>query len=272
MVQLQGKIGRHILPRQFPDFFVRVNYVELGRRGEILNACYGRTSYPSPAIQAPESLLYWQTSLLPNLVVLTRVLAVAQSMVGGQVPTCRTERSIPMQNLLERMIRAAKLEVALYEEVETDNQATGQAAGVVVLSSLAAGLGSLTSAGVAGIVFGTLMALIGWYIWAYMTYFIGTKFLPESQTHVTPGELLRTIGFASAPGLLRLVGIIPGLTGIVFVVASVWMLAAMIIAVRQALDYQSTLRAVGVCAIGWLVQMLVMALVFLLFGGASTAV
>jgi hypothetical protein len=116
------------------------------------------------------------------------------------------------------------------------------------------------------------MALLGWYIWAYMTYFIGTKFLAEPQTHVTPGELLRTIGFASSPGLLRLIGIIPGLTGIVFVAASIWMLTAMIVAVRQALDYQSTLRAVGVCVIGWLVQMLVMALVFLLFGSASTAV
>jgi hypothetical protein len=171
---------------------------------------------------------------------------------------------------MERMIRAAKLDIALYEEVEADTHATGQAALVVILSSLAAGIGSLVSAGVSGIVFGTLMALIGWYIWAYMTYFIGTKFLPAPQTHVTPGELLRTIGFASSPGLLRLVGIIPGLTGLVFVVTSLWMLAAMIVAVKQALDYQSILRAIGVCAIGWLVQMLVMMLVFLLFGSAST--
>jgi hypothetical protein len=175
-----------------------------------------------------------------------------------------------MQSFMERMIRAAKLDVALYEEVEADTPATGQAAGVVILSSIAAGIGGLTSAGVSGMVFGTVMALLGWYIWAYMTYFIGTKLLPEAQTHTTPGELLRTIGFASSPGLLRLVGIIPGLTGIVFVVASLWMLMAMIIAVRQALDYQGTLRAVGVCAIGWLVQMLVMALVFLLFGSSST--
>jgi hypothetical protein len=84
--------------------------------------------------------------------------------------------------------------------------------------------------------------------------------------------LLRTIGFASAPGILRLVGIIPGLTGLVFIIASVWMLVATLVAVRQALDYQSTLRAVGVCAIGWLVQMLIIALALLLFGGGSPAV
>jgi hypothetical protein len=163
------------------------------------------------------------------------------------------------------MLRAAKMDVALYEEVEADTQATGQAAGVVVLSSVAAGIGSITSEGGAGILIGTITALLGWYIWAYMTYFIGTKLLPESQTHATPSELLRTIGFASAPGMLRVMGIIPGLTGLVFVVTAVWMLAAMVIAVKQALDYQSTLRAVGVCTIGWFVQMLVMALVFLLF-------
>ena len=176
-----------------------------------------------------------------------------------------------MQNLVDRMLRAAKLDAALYEEVEADTQATRQAAGVVILSSVAAGIGSLTSEGGVGIIIGTLVALIGWYIWAYMTYFIGTKFLPEPQTHATPGELLRTIGFASTPGILRIVGIIPGLTGIVFVVTAIWMLAAMIIAVKQALDYQSTLRAVGVCVIGWLVQMLVLALFFLLFGHGSTA-
>lgn len=176
-----------------------------------------------------------------------------------------------MQNLIERMLRAAKLDVALYEEVEADTQATGQAAGVVVLSSIAAGIGSLTSQGGVGIVLGTIMALLGWYVWAYMTYYIGTKFLPEPQTQATPGELLRTVGFASAPGVLRVIGIIPGLTGIVFVVAALWMLAAMIIAVRQALDYRSTPRAVGVCAIGWIVQILITALVFLIFGSSSTA-
>jgi hypothetical protein len=176
-----------------------------------------------------------------------------------------------MQNLIDRMLRAAKMDAALYEEVEADTRATGQAAGVVILSSVAAGIGSLTSEGGVGIIMGTLTALIGWYIWAYMTYFIGTRFLPEPQTHATPGELLRTIGFASTPGIVRVVGIIPGLTGIAFVVAAVWMLAAMVIAVRQALDYQSTPRAVGVCAIGWLVQMLVIALFFLLFGNRSIA-
>ena len=160
----------------------------------------------------------------------------------------------------DRIIRAAKLDAQLYEEVEADTGAMRQAMGVVVLSSVAAGVGSVGIGGLGGILVGTIAALIGWYVWAYLTYFIGTKFLPEPQTEADLGELLRTIGFSSSPGLIRVFGIIPGLAGPLFLVASIWMLVAMVIAVRQALDYESTSRAVGVCVIGWIVQFLIFVL------------
>ncbi len=172
-----------------------------------------------------------------------------------------------MASFTNRIIRAAKLDVNVYEEVEADRGALGQAMGVVVLSSIAAGIGSFERAGVGGIITGTIAALIAWYVWAYITYFVGTRFLPERQTRADHGELLRTIGFSSSPGLIRVLGIIPGLAGVVFFVASVWMLIAMVIAVRQALDYQSTLRAVGVCVIGWVVQILILVLLFAILGG-----
>ena len=174
-----------------------------------------------------------------------------------------------MTNFWQRTIRAAKLDVALYEEVEADRGALPQSTAVVVISSLAAGLGSIKVAGLGGIVVGTASALLGWYIWAYLTYLIGSKVLPEPQTSATYGELLRTIGFSSSPGLIRILAIIPGLTSLVFMVASVWMLVAMIIAVRQALDYRSTWRAVGVCMIGWVIQALIIILLFSLFGPST---
>ena len=170
-----------------------------------------------------------------------------------------------MTTLGDRIIRAAKLDAQLYEEVEADTGAMGQAMGVVVLSSMAAGVGSVARGGLGGILVGTIAALIGWYVWAYLTYFIGTKFLPEPQTKADPGELLRTIGFSSSPGLIRVLGIIPGLAEPVFLVAGIWMLVAMVIAVRQALDYESTSRAVGVCAIGWIVQGLILVLLVSVF-------
>jgi hypothetical protein len=172
-----------------------------------------------------------------------------------------------MNTFVQRMIRAAKLEVDLFNEVEADKSSMGQAMGVVVLSSVAAGIGTATTQGFTGIILGTVFALIGWYVWAFLTYFIGTKLLPESRTKADHGELLRTIGFSSSPGLIRILGVIPFLRGIVFFIAGIWMLVAMVIAVRQALDYTSTLRAVGVCLIGWLIQMLLIALVVSLFGG-----
>jgi len=177
-----------------------------------------------------------------------------------------------MNRFQDRIFRAAKLDVNLYEEVEADKGAMGQAMAVVVLSSVAAGIGSIGTGGLGGILIGTVASLAGWYVWAYLTYFIGTKLLPEPQTQSDPGELLRTIGFASSPGLIRILGIIPGLGGVIMVVAALWMLAAMVIAVRQALDYQSTLRAVGVCVIGWAIQLLIIGLFFSIFGGGAQPV
>jgi hypothetical protein len=173
-----------------------------------------------------------------------------------------------MGGYVDRMIRAAKLDVRLYEEVEADRAALVQAMGVVVLSSLAAGVGSISRVGFVGILLGTVIALVGWYVWAYVTYLIGTKLLPEPQTKADHGELLRTIGFSSAPGILRILSIIPGLMWIVYTISGIWMLVAMVVAVRQALDYQSTLRAVGVCLIGWIIQALIVSLLFAIFGGA----
>ena len=170
-----------------------------------------------------------------------------------------------MNRFTDRIIRASKLDVNLYEEVEADKSALTQSMGVVILSSLAAGLGSITSGGPTGVVMGTISALIGWLIWSYLTYIMGTKFLPTPETKADYRELLRTIGFSSSPGLIRILGIIPGLRGIVFLVAGIWMLVAMIIAVRQALDYQSTFRAVGVCIIGWIVQGIVLGIFFAIF-------
>ena len=176
-----------------------------------------------------------------------------------------------MADLKDRIIRAAKLDVGLYEEVEADKGALGQAMAVVVLSSLAAGVGA-SQGGLAGIVFGIIAALIGWYAWAYITYIIGTKFLPEPQTEADLGQLLRTTGFSSSPGLIRVLGIVPGLAGVVFLVASIWMLVAMVIAVRQALDYSSIFRAVGVCLIGWVVQVLIIVLLFSILSEATMGV
>jgi hypothetical protein len=174
-----------------------------------------------------------------------------------------------MSSFTERMIGAARLDVATYEEVEADTSATGQALIVVVLSSLAAGLSFVTLNGIRGVIWGTLSAIVGWIIWAGITYFVGTKMLPEPQTQSDMGELLRTIGFAMSPGILRILGIIPIIGFLVNLVVFFWLLAAVVVAVRQALDYKSTGRAVGVCLIGFFVYVLVAFLVGTMSAGIS---
>ena len=166
---------------------------------------------------------------------------------------------------VNRIIRACKLETNLYEEVEADKSATLQAALVVVLSSLAAGVGAL-SLGASNFLMAPILSLVSWYIWAYLIYFIGVKLFPEPNTKADHGELLRTIGFSSAPGLIRVFGFTPELMTITFVGGGIWMLVAMIIAGRQALDYESTWRAIGVVVIGFLVQAIVLIMIIRIFG------
>jgi Yip1 domain len=164
-------------------------------------------------------------------------------------------------SLVNRMIRAAKLDSQVYEDVEHDKGAMGQAITVVLLSSLAAGFGAVHEGGIAALIFLALAALLGWVVWASTAYLIGTRLLPEPQTQSNLGEMLRTTGFSSSPGVIRILGVIPGFGLLSASVAAVWMLVTMVIAVRQALDYQHTGRAIGVCVIGWLIWIILMMLV-----------
>lgn len=157
-----------------------------------------------------------------------------------------------MATFPERIIRAAKLDVHTYEEVESNPAVLSQAMLVVILSSLAMGIASLSRPDSPGLLASTGFALVSWFLWAYITYFIGTRILPMPQTHATLGQILRTTGFAAAPGILRILGIVPLFGSFILGIISIWMLTAMVIAVRQALDYTNTFRAVAVCLIGWI--------------------
>ncbi len=173
-----------------------------------------------------------------------------------------------MASFAQRMLGAAKLDVHTYEEVEADRNATSQAMVVVLLSSVAAGIGT-AQYGAMGLVGGTIVALIAWFLWAFVTFFVGTKLLPEPQTRSDVGELLRTTGFSASPGILRILGGMPGLGGLIQLIVGIWMLVAFVIAVRQALDYRSTGRAVAVCLIGWVVFVVLQGALLLMLGGAA---
>lgn len=173
------------------------------------------------------------------------------------------------QTFLRRLVGAAMLDATTYEEVEADRTATGQALTVVVLSSLAAGIGARGADGTATLTFfagASVIALLVWACWALVTFEVGSRLLPSPETKVDVGELLRTLGFAATPGLLQVLGVFPGTTPFVFVICILWTIAAMVVAVRQALDYTTTGRALAVCAVGFTLSVVAAMVLGLLFG------
>jgi hypothetical protein len=166
-----------------------------------------------------------------------------------------------MASFQDRVVGAMRLNVATFEEVEHDAAATAQAAMVVGAAALSAGLASGTSHALFGVVAG----LIGWAIGSFVVLIVGTKLLPGKNTQADYGQMLRTMGFAQAIGLFGILTIIPLLGYLVWFVIQVWVLVAMVIAVRQALDYDDTLRAVITCVVAWAI-MIVVAMIFAAFG------
>ncbi len=153
-------------------------------------------------------------------------------------------------SIIDRMIRAARLEPQLYEEVEHDQSATSQALLVVVLGAIAAGIGAL-SGGIGGLIFGVVLALVGWAAYAFVAYWVGTKIFKGPQTEATWGQLLRTLGFASSPRVLLVLMIIPVVGLIIGLAVFIWTLVTTVIAIRQALDFD-TGRAIATAVVSWL--------------------
>ena len=155
-----------------------------------------------------------------------------------------------MASFTDRMIGAAKLDVKTYEEVERDESAMGQAMAVVALSAMASAIGAAGLGGLRGLIGSLIAALIGWFVWAGIIYLVGTQALPEPQTKADLGQVLRTVGFAASPGIVSVLGIIPLFGWLVRIAVFVWQIAATVVAVRQALDYKTTGKAVIVCILG----------------------
>jgi hypothetical protein len=140
------------------------------------------------------------------------------------------------RTLTERMVGAALLRGDVYEEVEHDSGATLQAALIVVLGAIAAGIGALRG-GPPSLTVGIITALVGWGIYAYVAYWVGTNWFRAPTTSSTWGELLRTLGFANTPRLLLVIGIIPTAGLGLGLVVMLWTLAATVVAIRHALDF-----------------------------------
>ena len=159
--------------------------------------------------------------------------------------------------LTSRLVGVLKLDPAAYEDIEHDPRANAQALTIVILASLAAGLGAGLSLGLTGLVRETVGAVAGWIMWAGVTYLLGTRLWPEPNTRTDMGELLRVIGFSYAPNFFSIFGVLPLVGNLIRGCVALWLLATTVVAVRQALDYRSTARAFQVVVVGWLIFVLI---------------
>ncbi|MDA0364405.1 MAG: YIP1 family protein [Chloroflexi bacterium] len=163
------------------------------------------------------------------------------------------------QSMIARAIRAARLDNDTYEQIEHDPRATREAAIIVVVTSLLAGIGAGVAGGLIELVVVVVAGLVGWAAYAFLTYFIGTRLLAGPETSANWSELARTLGYANGPRALLVLGVVPALSAIVGLIVAVWVLLTTVVALRAALDF-STRRAIGTAIIGWLVQGIVFAI------------
>ena len=169
----------------------------------------------------------------------------------------------------DRIVGAMRLDPNTFEDIERDTTAMGQAIGVVALAAISAGIGNIWYGGFRGIVGRIIASLIGYVLWTVLVWLVGTKLMPDPETKADLPETFRVIAFAAAPGVLGFITIIPLLGWLLMFLLWLWMIAAMVVAVRQVLDYRDTVKAVVVVAIGFVIQWVVSAAIAaMLIGGA----
>ena len=174
-----------------------------------------------------------------------------------------------MATFPQRIVGALRLNAQTFENVEHDSSATVQAGAVVALAAVSAGLAGLT---MRGLLSGVVVSLLGWLLGAAIVLVVGTKLLPGKSTEADLGQMLRTLGFAQSPGLFQFLGGTPWLGAVILLVLWVWILVAMVVAVRQALDYEDTQRALITCAVAWGIMFLIRILgTFIGVGSATVA-
>jgi hypothetical protein len=175
-----------------------------------------------------------------------------------------------LAKMFNRVTRAAMLDIGLYEEVEADTSLNQEALIVVILVSILSGIGGFLQgvlngdigAALLALVVGVVLGVVSYYIWAYVTYFVGTNLFGGTAD---AGELLRVLGYASGPRVLGVLGFIPCVGGLAGLVGAIWALVAGVIAVREALDFDTT-KAVLTVIIGWVIVFAISLVVGLVFG------
>jgi hypothetical protein len=171
-----------------------------------------------------------------------------------------------MTSFSRRVLGVMRLDAATFEEIEADTSALPQAVLVVIASSVSAGIGLAPSLTPRTILLTVVWSLVGWLAWASLVNYLGGGLFPDDPTRVDLGQLARTIGFSAAPGVFLWSVALPWRRTWVFAVITTWMLASMVVAVRQALDFRSVWRALAVCLGGAVLALMAALAIGVLWG------
>ncbi len=182
--------------------------------------------------------------------------------------------------MIQRMIGAAFFNRQTYEEIEGDQGALGQAVGVVLLVTLCGIVGGVIGGLlgevsvlriILGVIGGLVFGIIRWALWVTVMYWVGGRMLRTGDTETSWGELGRVMGFAYTPGVLSVLSFVPVIGNLFPVIGFCWTVAAMTVAIRQALDFESTGRAIGAvllsAVIGFIPWIIVVIIQTALLGG-----
>jgi hypothetical protein len=162
-----------------------------------------------------------------------------------------------MRTFISRMIDAAKLDSSLFEELINDPTTQGQSVWVVAIFAMATGFGLFSRAGALAVNSCLVTTFFAWYFWSFTLYFAGTYLFRDAGKKADRKTVMRVMAFASAPGILRLLGVIPQTSVILFIVTSVWIIAASVMGIKMAFEIPTTGKVLLLCAGAWLLAFLV---------------
>lgn len=173
-----------------------------------------------------------------------------------------------MNTLVSRMIRAAKLDDSLFEELINDPSTHGQSVWVVAIFAMTTGFGLFSRAGAIAVNSCLVTTYLAWYFWAFTLYFVGTYLFREAEKKIDRKTIMRVMAFACAPGVLRLLGVIPQTSVVLFIATSVWIIAASVMGIKMAFKIPHTGKVILLCAGTWILGFVVQSLLLLMIFSA----
>ncbi len=165
-----------------------------------------------------------------------------------------------MKLLFARMFRAIKLDQSFFEEVAAESSLQPHSVWAVAIFAMATSFGFFSAAGGTAVNIALITTMIAWYVWAFSIFYIGSRFFSVEKESADRKTVMRIVAFAAAPGLIRLMGIIPQLAIVVMVVSSVWILIAAVLGLRKVYTQTSTANIAAVTIGAWLAATLFQAI------------